>query len=131
QASAQGNSRSRSRIAASRGGVMAQAGAWFQANAALKEATVKPINGLVNEPSGAVTSNGAVVLDARDIALSYAQGHGQSNPVLAEFSLQLKAGEVVALLGPSGVGKTSLLRVLAGLQAPNNGQVRVHDEPLT
>ena len=40
---------------------------------------------------------------------------GQSRPVLADVDLVLAPGEVVAVLGPSGVGKSSLLRALAGL----------------
>src|SRR3954469_4709832 len=38
-------------------------------------------------------------------------------------------GQVVGVLGPSGTGKTTLLRVLAGLDAPSRGQVRI-GEPL-
>jgi ABC-type taurine transport system ATPase subunit len=70
------------------------------------------------------------VLEASHIALSYGHAGRATNVVLRDFSLQLKAGEVVAVLGPSGVGKSSLLRVLAGLQAPDKGGVRVHGESL-
>ena len=46
-------------------------------------------------------------------------------PVLDGVDLDVARGEFVVLLGPSGTGKTSLLRVLAGLQRPDAGEVLV------
>ena len=56
------------------------------------------------------------LLSATDLTKSYA-----GTPVLRGVSLALEPGEKVALVGRNGVGKTTLLRVLAGLEAPDGG----------
>lgn len=45
-------------------------------------------------------------------------------PVLSDFSLEVADGEFISVLGPSGVGKTTLLRILAGLDTAAAGVVR-------
>ncbi len=50
---------------------------------------------------------------------------------LDEVSLRVGDGELVALLGPSGGGKTSLLRIIAGLEEPDRGSVHFHGEDAT
>jgi iron(III) transport system ATP-binding protein len=51
--------------------------------------------------------------------------------VLQDVSLRVEPGEVVALLGPSGGGKTTLLRVIAGLERPDRGEVRIGDRTVS
>ena len=53
-----------------------------------------------------------------DVGVDYARGSA-----LGPFSLEIAAGEIVALVGPSGCGKSTALRLLAGLEMPTRGQV--------
>lgn len=52
-------------------------------------------------------------------------------PILAGINLTLGEGKLLALLGASGSGKTSLLRIIAGLDAPDTGTITYRDQPLT
>ena len=51
-------------------------------------------------------------------------------PLLAGVSLRLEVGRSLALVGPNGLGKTSLMRVLAGVARPHAGMVSVQGETL-
>jgi ABC-type Fe3+/spermidine/putrescine transport system ATPase subunit len=51
--------------------------------------------------------------------------------VLRDLSLEVNAGEVLALLGPSGSGKTTALRLIAGFERPDRGRIRVGGEDVT
>ena len=66
-----------------------------------------------------------MVLTATDIRHAY-----RGTAVLQGASLQLRPGEVVALLGANGAGKSTLLRILLGLMTPGGGDVRLAGRPL-
>src|SRR5690606_7626898 len=63
-------------------------------------------------------ARGDVLVRARDVEVSLG-----GRTVLKPTSLEVREGEVVALLGRNGAGKTTLLRVLAQAQAPSGGAV--------
>jgi zinc transport system ATP-binding protein len=60
-------------------------------------------------------------------AVDFAYWHGQ--PVLQGIDLAIERGEFVAIAGPNGGGKTTLVRVALGLERPNAGVARLFGEP--
>lgn len=67
------------------------------------------------------------MLEARGITFGYP---GAKRPLYQGFDLQVAPGERVALQAPSGFGKTTLCRILAGYERPQAGEVLVDGEPL-
>jgi len=55
---------------------------------------------------------------------------GRAVVALDDFSLDVEAGDFVAIVGPSGCGKSTLLNILAGFDAPTSGEVLLDGEPL-
>jgi lipoprotein-releasing system ATP-binding protein len=64
------------------------------------------------------------VLRLENITRRYREGEGQLE-VFSGLSMSLKAGEIVALVGPSGTGKSSLLHIAGLLEAPTSGEIFV------
>lgn len=48
---------------------------------------------------------------------------GYDQPLVSEISTSINSGEIIAVLGPSGIGKTTLIRTIAGLVAPLKGSI--------
>lgn len=79
-------------------------------------------------PAGADVEK-LVMLDMDNVSLSYHTGrkaydHGKHH-VLNQVSLKLYEGETLGIIGRNGVGKTTLLRLMAGILAPTHGKVRI------
>ncbi len=73
-----------------------------------------------------MTSADGTVFCVRDVSYRYHQV-----PALNGLSMQVAAGERVALLGANGSGKSTLLRLLAGLSFPETGDISFFGEPVT
>ncbi len=67
------------------------------------------------------------MLELRHIHKSYAERY----PVLSDISYFLKPGEYVAIMGDSGVGKSTLLNLIAGLDSPDSGEVFVNNTKIS
>lgn len=70
------------------------------------------------------------LLDARNLTIGHARRGRAPFVVGKEISVSLSAGELVCLLGPNGVGKSTLLRTLAGLQPALEGTIELLGESL-
>jgi putative ABC transport system ATP-binding protein len=71
---------------------------------------------------------GEVLLSAADVVRTY--GDGVRVRAVRGASLELRSKDFVALMGPSGSGKTTFLGTLAGLDPPDEGEVRWKDRPI-
>jgi len=66
----------------------------------------------------------SLVIEAQDVFKSYWMPKGELK-VLKNINLQVQEGEIVSMVGPSGVGKSTLLHILGALDKPSSGMVRM------
>jgi ABC transport system ATP-binding/permease protein len=71
------------------------------------------------------SEQGALRLDAEGVAMRVGE-----KQILAETTLSVEPGQLVAFIGESGSGKTTLLKALAGVTTPSSGSVTVNGEPV-
>ena len=69
-------------------------------------------------------------LELRQVSKAYGVGP-LSTPVLSRIDLSIEEGEFVAIVGFSGSGKTTLINLIAGLVKADEGQLLMHDKPIT
>ena len=71
---------------------------------------------------------GSVTLKLNNISFAYSN---ESKPLFSDFSMEVKPGTMVAVMGETGVGKTTLLRLLLALIKPESGTITIEDETLS
>jgi putative ABC transport system ATP-binding protein len=70
------------------------------------------------------------LVEIRNVFKSYVRG-GQPVPVLENITLDIERGGFLALMGPSGSGKTTLLNLIAGIDKPDRGSLKVDGVDIT
>jgi len=76
----------------------------------------------------AMTTNppgSSAAIDFRDVSLRFISGDGQATITLRNFSMRVARGEFVAIVGPTGCGKSTTLNLITGLLRPTVGEVDV------
>jgi putative ABC transport system ATP-binding protein len=71
-----------------------------------------------------------LLVEIRGVSKAYVRG-GQAVPVLENITLDIERGDFTALMGPSGSGKTTLLNLIAGIDKPDAGSLRVDGVDIT
>ena len=83
------------------------------------------------EQAPAPRAGGEPLIELRHVSKSYATADGGSQvTILDDVNLEVHEGEMLALLGQSGCGKSTILRLMAGLTDPTQGAVLSHGAPL-
>src|SRR5512135_2564205 len=77
-----------------------------------------------------VTVAGKELVELRDISMSFSTPAGKPLPVLEHINVSVAETEFVCLLGSSGCGKSTILRILTGLLQPTLGSVSVEGKPM-
>jgi branched-chain amino acid transport system permease protein len=76
-------------------------------------------------PRRTLPAAGEVILDARDVTRKFGGLVANNN-----MSLEVRAGEILALIGPNGAGKSTMFNQLSGVDTPTSGEVRFLGKPV-
>ncbi|MDA8693073.1 ABC transporter ATP-binding protein [Saprospiraceae bacterium] len=88
---------------------------------------ISPISFQINKNLDKEFDYSETIVELKNIAKSYKTSHSlwrkeSLHPVLRDFNLSIKAGQIVGLVGPSGCGKSTLAKIIAGIDDEFNGE---------
>ena len=72
-----------------------------------------------------MTKQNVAMLSVRDLAVFYGDA-----PALTDVSIDIRQGEIVAIVGANGAGKTSLIRAIGGVLSPRSGSIRFEEQEI-
>lgn len=109
---------------------LAQAATSLQATAAASERVFE----LLEEDELEDESDKKAILDAKDVKgnvefKNVKFGYTKENPIIKDFSAHIKAGQKVAIVGPTGAGKTTLVNLLMSFYEVDSGEIKIDDVP--
>lgn len=70
-----------------------------------------------------------IILETKNLSIGY-KSKKAKNTIASNINIQLKQGELIALVGANGIGKSTLLRTLTNVQPKLNGAINIHAKPL-
>ena len=70
-----------------------------------------------------------MILHTKNLSVGY-QGKKLANVIASDVNLSLEKGKLIALIGANGIGKSTLLRTVTGIQKPIAGEVLLHSKPI-
>lgn len=70
-------------------------------------------------------------IEFRNVSCRFISPEGKATVALREFSMSVARGEFIAIVGPTGCGKSTTLNLITGLLKPASGEVRVMGRPST
>lgn len=83
----------------------------------------------MSEQPSSVISN--TILEIDSVSRTYIDDENNTVEALQDVSLSVKQGEFLSIIGSSGCGKTTLLRLIAGLDTPESGRLKLNDKTIT
>jgi ABC-type multidrug transport system fused ATPase/permease subunit len=89
---------------------------------------LEDIKKLAHLPQGIVVAQQWHMLQIKNLSFEYAK-NGESNQIFNNISFTVKRGEKIALIGPSGGGKSTLMNLLCGLYTPNSVDLIIDNVP--